>query len=73
MDSIYDKVRKEFKERGCYFLNDEEIEKVRKTIIIDGSLNAKIVGQTALYNSKISKCWSSRKYKNFNRRSWKCR
>lgn len=30
---------------GCYFLNEEETEKVRKTIIINGALNAKIVGQ----------------------------
>ena len=37
--------RSEFKARGCYFLNDEETEKVRKTIIINGALNAKIVGQ----------------------------
>ena len=44
---IYEKVKKEFQERGCYFLSDEEIEKVRKTIIINGSLNAKIVGQKA--------------------------
>ena len=42
---IYDKVRAEFKARGCYFLSDEETEKVRKTIIINGALNAKIVGQ----------------------------
>ena len=42
---IYSKVKKEFKARGCYFLNDEETEKVRKTIIINGALNAKIVGQ----------------------------
>ena len=42
---IYSKVKKEFKARGCYFLNDEEIEKVRKTMIINGALNAKIVGQ----------------------------
>ena len=42
---IYTKVKKEFKARGCYFLNEEEIEKVRKTIIINGALNAKIVGQ----------------------------
>lgn len=42
---IYDAVRKEFADRGCYFLNDEEIEKVRKTIIVNGALNAKIVGQ----------------------------
>ena len=45
--SIYDAVKKEFKTRGCYFLSKEETEKVRKTIIINGSLNAKIVGQSA--------------------------
>ena len=44
-DKIYDTVRAEFEKRGCYFLNEEEIEKVRKTIIINGALNAKIVGQ----------------------------
>ncbi len=42
---IYNAVKKEFAARGCYFLNDEETEKVRKTIIINGALNAKIVGQ----------------------------
>ncbi|MDD6727897.1 MAG: bifunctional acetaldehyde-CoA/alcohol dehydrogenase [Eubacteriales bacterium] len=42
---IYKEVRKEFEYRGCYFLKDDEIEKVRKTIIINGALNAKIVGQ----------------------------
>ncbi len=47
LDSIYDKVKEEFKKRGCYFLNAEETEKVRKTIIINGALNAKIVGQKA--------------------------
>ena len=47
LKNIYDKVKKEFKERGCYFLSPEETEKVRKTIIINGSLNAKIVGQKA--------------------------
>ena len=47
LDSIYDKVKTEFKARGCYFLNPEETEKVRKTIIINGALNAKIVGQKA--------------------------
>ena len=44
---IYDAVKKEFKLRGCYFLKKDEIDKVRKTIIINGSLNAKIVGQSA--------------------------
>ena len=47
LDSIYDKVKEEFKKRGCYFLNPEETEKVRKTMIINGALNAKIVGQRA--------------------------
>ena len=46
-DRIYDKVKAEFKARGCYFLDPEETEKVRKTIIINGALNAKIVGQKA--------------------------
>ena len=45
--NIYDAVKAEFAERGCYFLDPEETEKVRKTIIINGSLNAKIVGQPA--------------------------
>lgn len=44
---IYDQVKKEFKDRGCYFLKGEELDKVRKTIIINGALNAKIVGQSA--------------------------
>lgn len=47
LESVYDKVRAEFSARGCYFLNPEETEKVRKTIIINGGLNAKIVGQSA--------------------------
>ena len=47
LDSIYDEVKKEFTARGCYFLNPEETEKVRKTILINGALNAKIVGQSA--------------------------
>ncbi|MCQ2473870.1 MAG: bifunctional acetaldehyde-CoA/alcohol dehydrogenase [Saccharofermentans sp.] len=44
---VYDAVKKEFATRGCYFLKDDEIEKVRNTILINGSLNAKIVGQSA--------------------------
>lgn len=47
LKDIYDDVKKEFLKRGCYFLNEEEKEKVRKTIIINGSVNAKIVGQKA--------------------------
>lgn len=44
---VYDAVKKEFADRGCYFLKGDEIDKVRKTIIINGALNAKIVGQKA--------------------------
>ena len=54
MPSIYENVKQEFKNRGCYFLNEEEIEKVRKTIIINGELNAKIVGQSAYNIAKLA-------------------
>ena len=47
LKDIYKEVKKEFAARGCYFLNADETEKVRKTIIINGALNAKIVGQSA--------------------------
>lgn len=47
LDKVYAKVKKEFAARGCYFLKEDEIEKVRKTILINGALNAKIVGQRA--------------------------
>ncbi len=47
LDKVYDKAKKEFAARGCYLLNAEETEKVRKTILINGALNAKIVGQPA--------------------------
>ncbi len=45
--NVYDAVKTEFASRGCYFLNPEETEKVRKTILVNGALNAKIVGQKA--------------------------
>ena len=47
LDKVYDAVRREFAARGCYFLKEDEKEKVRKTMIINGSLNAGIVGQPA--------------------------
>lgn len=47
LESVYKAVKDEFVKRGCYFLNKAETEKVRKTIIINGALNAKIVGQSA--------------------------
>ena len=47
LESVYKAVKEEFIYRGCYFLKKDELDKVRKTIIINGALNAKIVGQKA--------------------------
>ena len=52
--SAYDAVKKEFQCRGCYFLKPEELDKVRHTILINGSLNAKIVGQSARKIAKMA-------------------
>ena len=54
VDKMYDKARAEFVKRGCYVLNEEEKEKVRKTILINGALNAKIVGQSAYNIAKLA-------------------
>lgn len=47
LESVYDQAKAEFLRRGCYFLNPEELDKVRSTILINGALNAKSVGQPA--------------------------
>ncbi len=47
LDGIYEEAKAEFLKRGCYVLNEEECQKVRETILINGALNAKIVGQSA--------------------------
>ena len=54
LENIYDAVKHEFATRGCYFLKPDETEKVRKTIIINGALNAKIVGQPAAKIAELS-------------------
>lgn len=54
LDKVYDAVKAEFLNRGCYFLKPAEIEKVRKTILINGSLNAKIVGQSAFKIAELA-------------------
>ena len=54
LKDVYKEVKKEFATRGCYFLNKDETEKVRKTIIINGALNAKIVGQSAHKIAELS-------------------
>ena len=53
LSDVYDKFKKEIEYRGAYFLNAEEIDKVRATILINGSVNAKIVGQTAPTIAKL--------------------
>ena len=54
LSKVYDAVKKEFIDRGCYFLKNDELDKVRKTIIINGALNAKIVGQKAHTIAKLA-------------------
>ena len=54
LDSVYAAAKREFAYRGCYFLAPDELDKVRKTIIINGSLNAKIVGQPAAKIAQLS-------------------
>ena len=53
-EDIYDQVKAEFVKRGCYVLSEEETEKLRKVIIINGGLNAKIVGQKACTIAKLA-------------------
>ena len=54
LDKVYEEVKKSFSKYGCYVLNSEELQKVRKTIIINGALNSKIVGQTAVKIAELS-------------------
>ena len=54
LKDIYEKFKKEMVLRGAYILSPEETEKVRKTIIINGALNAKIVGQSACKIAELS-------------------
>ena len=54
VSKVYDAVKAEFKNRGCHILKKDELDKVRKTIIINGALNAKIVGQSAAKIAELS-------------------
>ena len=54
LSDIYDEVRAEFARRGCYFLKGDEIAKVGNTVIINGGVNAKIVGQSAYKIAKMA-------------------
>lgn len=54
LDKVYNEVKKEFTVRGAYFLNKEETQKTREVLLINGALNAKIVGQTAHAIAKLA-------------------
>ena len=54
LDGVYDRVKAEFAARGCHFLKKDELNKVRKTILINGALNAKIVGQKAATIARLA-------------------
>ena len=54
LDGVYDRVKAEFEARGCHFLKKDELNKVRKTILINGALNAKIVGQKAATIARLA-------------------
>lgn len=54
LDKVYDEVREEFKERGAYILKGDEVDKVRKIILVNGTINADIVGQSAYKIAEIA-------------------
>jgi len=54
LDSVYDEVRALFKKMGCHFLDRKELDATRRTILINGALNAKIVGQKAAAIAKLA-------------------
>lgn len=54
LDSVYDQVKKEFANRGCYFLQGKELDAVRKTVIVNGAVNAAIVGKSAHFIAKTA-------------------
>ncbi|TXH63065.1 MAG: bifunctional acetaldehyde-CoA/alcohol dehydrogenase [Tolumonas sp.] len=47
VDAVYDAVKERFASHGGYILNKDEADKVRKVLLINGALNAAIVGQPA--------------------------
>lgn len=53
LDKVYEQAKKEFKDRGCYFLDEEQTEKVRKTILINGALNAKSSDKSRLLSQNL--------------------
>jgi len=54
VESVYEKVRNEFLERGAYILSEEEKDKVREIIFRNKSVNPDIVGQPAYKIAKMA-------------------
>ncbi len=54
VEAIYDAVKAEFIKRGAYMLNPAEAAKVAAVIVVDGKLNAKIVGQSAVKIAELA-------------------
>ncbi|MBR4353747.1 MAG: bifunctional acetaldehyde-CoA/alcohol dehydrogenase [Kiritimatiellae bacterium] len=54
LDGVYDRVKHLFAESGCHFLSEDELEKTRKTILVNGALNARIVGQKPVTIAKLA-------------------
>ena len=54
LDGVYDRVKQIFAESGCHFLSEDELEKTRKTILVNGALNARIVGQKPVTIAKLA-------------------
>ena len=53
-DDIYDATKDEFKKRGCYFVTNEEKEKLASVMFIEGALNANIVGKSAHHIASLA-------------------
>ena len=70
---VYDAVKAEFKGRGCYFLKGAELDRVRETVIINGSVNAKIVGQSAYKIAQMRRRRGSQVHQDLDRRGHLCR
>ncbi len=54
LDKVYDEVKAEFAKRGCFFLEGDDIAKVGNTVIVNGGVNAKMVGKPATFIAKAA-------------------
>ncbi|MGB4256826.1 MAG: bifunctional acetaldehyde-CoA/alcohol dehydrogenase [Phycisphaerae bacterium] len=54
VDAVYEAVRKGFTEHGAVIVPGKDKERLGKTIIVDGKVNAKVVGQSAATIAKLA-------------------